>query len=61
MASQTLMVITILLIPVSLGWKVAFGLLKKNPTPQVKLFFWVMSVLFVGLAAAAFVATRYIE
>lgn len=61
MATTVLTGVVFLLVPVGIGWKVAFGQLTKNPTPRVRLFFWIMSGSFIGLAVAAFVATRYIE
>lgn len=61
MALSVLGVAIALMLPVAVGWKVALGLLQRNPTPAVKAFFWAMSGLFVALAAAAFAATRFIE
>jgi len=53
--------VVVLLLPVAIGWKVALNLLLRNPTSQVKAVFWAMSALFVVLAGAAFIATRFIE
>ena len=57
---QVISAAVFLLVPVVIGWRISFFLLKQNPTPAVKLFFWLMSALFIGLAATVFVATRYI-
>ena len=61
MALTVLGVLAFFPIPVAIGWRIAFKLLMANPTPQVKLFFWFMSALFLGLAGALFVATQYLE
>ena len=61
MALDILLLVVVLMLPVGIGWRVAYSLLLRNPTPEVKAFFWVMSALFVVLAGAAFVATRFIE
>ena len=61
MAVAILSGVVVLLLPVAIGWKIALTLLQGNPTPQVKLFFWGMSALFIVLAGVAFVATRYID
>lgn len=63
MAVTILGVIVVFLLPVAIGWRIALDLLQGegDPTPQLKLFFWVMSALFIVLAGAAFLATRYIE
>src|SRR5262249_40558230 len=49
MALGLLGVVVVLLIPVAIGWRVAFKLLTQNPTPQVKAFFWVLSALSCSL------------
>ena len=61
MALGILGMVVVLLIPAGITWRIAFNLLRQNPTPQVKVFFWASSVVFIALGAAAFTATRFIE
>jgi hypothetical protein len=60
MALTILSMTVLLLIPVAVGWRIAFNQLRDDPSPSVKWWFWIMSALLIGLAAVAFVATRFI-
>ena len=46
-ALTVLSVVVLMGIPVATGWRIAFNSLLRDPTPQVKLFFWMMSTLFI--------------
>jgi hypothetical protein len=61
MSLTILGILVALLLPVIIGWRFAFVMLRNNPTPGVKMFFWVMSGLTIVLAGAVAIAASYLD
>jgi hypothetical protein len=49
MAVGILLVVAVVSLPVAIVWRHAFERLQRNPTPEVKAFFWKISALFILL------------